>query len=275
MMKLLNSTYTGSAGRQSLIDLEIPEIFNGELVVFVHGFMGFKDWGAWNLVQQFFTEKGYGFCKFNLSHNGGTIENGMDFPDEVAFGKNCYSYEVNDIGCALTWLMSEVSELKTLRLIGHSRGGGAVILAGSKFANSHPISSIHTWAAISDIGMRLPEGEELEQWKKEGVRYVKNGRTLQHLPHYFSLYEDFKKHESELNIQQAIQKLRIPISIHHGDQDTSVPIAEGISLARWSNVDLHLIPGADHVFGASHPWNNSKLPTELAVLCEQTLNRMK
>ena len=70
-MKLSNSTYTGSAGRKSLIDLEIPEKFNGELILFVHGFMGFKDWGAWNLVQQYFTGKNYGFCKFNLNHGVG------------------------------------------------------------------------------------------------------------------------------------------------------------------------------------------------------------
>ena len=146
---------------------------------------------------------------------------------------------------------------------------------GQKYENSQPISSIHTWAAISDIGMRFPSGEELEKWKKDGVRYVKNGRTLQDLPHYFSLYEDFKKLESELNIQKAIQKLRIPISIHHGDQDSSVPITEGESLAQWSNVTLRLIPGADHVFGASHPWNKTMLPSELAVLCEETLKRMK
>ncbi|MEY3586655.1 MAG: hypothetical protein RLZZ243_1719 [Bacteroidota bacterium] len=274
MMILSNRTYTGSAGRQSLIDLEIPEKFNGELIVFVHGFMGFKDWGAWHLVQRFFTEKGYGFCKFNLSHNGGTIENGLDFPDEGAFGNNRYSYELFDIECVLKWVSSQV-DFEKIRLIGHSRGGGAVILAGSKFANSYPISSIHTWAAISDIGMRFPSGEELEKWKKDGVRYVKNGRTKQDLQQYFTLYEDFKNHESELNIQQAIQKLRIPISIHHGDQDSSVPITEGESLAQWSNVTLRLIPGADHVFGASHPWNKTMLPSELSVLCEETLKRMK
>ena len=57
MMKLVNRIYTGSNGRQSLIDLELPENFNGNLVVFVHGFMGFKDWGAWHLVQEFFTKK--------------------------------------------------------------------------------------------------------------------------------------------------------------------------------------------------------------------------
>lgn len=274
-MILSNSTYTGSIGRQSLIDLEIPENFNSEIVLFVHGFMGFKDWGAWNLVQQFFVEKGYGFCKFNLSHNGGTIENGIDFPNEEAFGNNRYSYEVGDIGYALNWLMSHVSELKKIRLIGHSRGGGTVILAGEKFASSYPISSIHTWAAISDIGMRFPNGEALEKWKNDGVRYVKNGRTLQDLPQYFSLYEDFIKYESELNIRQAIQNLSMPIFIHHGEQDTSVPIEEGESLARWANVPLQVIPGADHVFGVSHPWTRPKLSIELAFLCEQTLKGMK
>jgi len=274
MMTLLNSTYTGSIGRQSLIDIEIPKNFNGELIVFVHGFMGFKDWGAWHLVQQFFTEKSYGFCKFNLSHNGGTIENGIDFPDEEAFGNNRYSYEVADIECALKWAMSQV-DFKKIRLIGHSRGGGAVILAGQKHGHSYPISSIHTWASISDIGMRFPNGAELEQWQRNGVRYVKNGRTNQELPQYFSLYEDFKNHEIELNIQQAIQKLNIPITIHHGDQDTSVPIAEGESLAKWTKVSLQVISGADHVFGATHRWISAKLPAELVILCEQTLLGMK
>lgn len=274
MRKLVNSTYIGSAGRHSLIDLELPEKFNGELIFFVHGFMGFKDWGAWHLVQQFFTEKNYGFCKFNLSHNGGTIENGIDFPDEEAFGKNCYSFEVADIESVLNFLLSEVPNLKSIRLIGHSRGGGAVILAGQKYADSFPISSVHTWAAISDIGMRFPSGPELEGWKNTGVRHVKNGRTHQDLPQFISLYEDFKRNESELNIQQAIESLNIPITIHHGDQDTSVPISEGESLASWAHVSLQIIPNADHVFGASHPWTHSKLPKELAILCEQTLHGM-
>ena len=130
-------------------------------------------------------------------------------------------------------------------------------------------------AAISDIGMRFPSGTELNQWETTGVRHVKNGRTHQDLPQYFSLYEDFKQHERELNIQKAIQNLSIPITIHHGGQDTSVPITEGESLARWANVELHVIPSADHVFGASHPWTSSNLPKELAVLCEQTLLGMK
>ncbi len=91
MITIKNKSYSGSNNRESLIDFEIPENFNNQIIVFVHGFMGFKDWGAWNLVQDFFTKQGFGFCKFNLSHNGGTIENGIDFPDEEAFGLNTYS----------------------------------------------------------------------------------------------------------------------------------------------------------------------------------------
>jgi pimeloyl-ACP methyl ester carboxylesterase len=269
-MKLVNSIYTGSNGRPSLIDLEIPSPFNGELIMFVHGFMGFKDWGAWHLVQAFFVQKGFGFCKFNLSHNGGTSDKGLDFPDEKAFGLNRYSYELADIEHAMKWVLSEVSGVNKIRLIGHSRGGGAVILAGKKYAHSYPIASVHTWAAISDIGMRFPNETELAQWKKDGVRYVKNGRTHQDLPQFFSLYEDFHLHEQELNIQGAVEQLTIPLTIHHGDQDTSVPISEGLSLATWANQPLEIISGADHVFGASHPWSDRKLPKELETLCKQT-----
>ena len=38
-MNLKNEVYTGATGRQSLVDLEIPEKFNGEIILFVHGFM--------------------------------------------------------------------------------------------------------------------------------------------------------------------------------------------------------------------------------------------
>lgn len=275
MKKVSNSQYTGSNGRQSLIDLEIPNHFNGQFILFVHGFMGFKDWGAWHLVQEFFVERGFGFCKFNLSHNGGSIENGIDFPDEEAFGRNCYSFEVADIQHALNFLCKEVPQLKCIRLIGHSRGGGDVILAGHQIGDSYPISSVHTWAAISDIGMRFPSDAAFDQWKKEGVRYVQNGRTKQDLPQYFSLYEDFIRHESALNIRHAIENLQIPIFIYHGEQDTSVPLEEGLSLAKWGNVPLHQIIGADHVFGATHPWTSPKLPLELAELCERTFQHMK
>ena len=36
------------------------------LVIFCHGYKGYKDWGAWNLVADEFVKKGFSFVKFNF-----------------------------------------------------------------------------------------------------------------------------------------------------------------------------------------------------------------
>ena len=58
------------------------------LVIFSHGYKGFKDWGCWNLVAEAFKNSGFAFVKFNFSHNGGTIKQPLDFPDLDAFDEN-------------------------------------------------------------------------------------------------------------------------------------------------------------------------------------------
>ena len=79
-----------------------------------------------------------------------------------------------------------------ITLIGHSRGGGAVIL---KAGYDSRITNLVTWASVSDYKSRFPQGPILEHWKKEGVAYVENARTLQQMPHYIQFYEDFIKNE--------------------------------------------------------------------------------
>ena len=64
-----------------------------KVVVFCHGYKGFKDWGAWNLMAEEFAKAGFFFIKFNFSHNGGTPEQPIDFPDLEAFGNNNYTKE--------------------------------------------------------------------------------------------------------------------------------------------------------------------------------------
>jgi hypothetical protein len=50
MQRITNGIYKGADGRESLYDLLLPDSWQGDLILFVHGFMGFKDWGAWNVV---------------------------------------------------------------------------------------------------------------------------------------------------------------------------------------------------------------------------------
>ena len=266
-MKKMEGTFVGADGRISGYDLKLTNEQPSDLVVFAHGFMGFKDWGAWHLVQSYFVSHGFAFAKFNLTHNGGTSTQGIDFPDPEAFSQNTYSYEVADIAYFRSHIATLVHAEATF-LIGHSRGGGDVIL----HAKQVQTDKIALWASISDIGSRFPTGPELEAWKHSGIRTILNGRTRQHLPQHYSLYQDFIENKTTLTIERAIKALPIPMLVVHGDADSSVSIVEGEALASWSQTNLNIIPGADHVFGASHPWEKPDLPEHLLASCERTLN---
>lgn len=265
-MKVKNAIYTGAQNRKSLIDLEIPEKFNGEIILFIHGFMGFKDWGAWHLVMDYFVQKGYGFCKFNISHGGGTFKNGIDFPDSESFGNNTFSNELEDLKQVVGWIDDKVTNWKG-HLIGHSKGGAIALIAGEQIEK---ISSISTWAAIASIGERFPTGEKLSTWKSNGVKYVTNGRTLQELPQKYSLYIDYIKNENTFDLERICRTIDKPIFVAHGEDDNSVDVDNGRRLAKWSKTNLCVIKQSNHVFESSHPWIKTELPLPLLHLCIKT-----
>lgn len=259
-----NHTFIGASNRSSLIDLVIPEDFNGKMILFIHGFMGYKDWGAWNLMQDFFTNKGFGFCKYNVSHNGTTIENPTEFIDLTAFANNSYSNELADLKGALNWLETQMDDLPKIYLVGHSRGGGIALL-GSK---DERVYRVVTLAAIASIEKRFPEGKQLKVWETQGTKYTVNGRTNQKMPQLYSQYEDFICNKETLDIQKACETSTKRTLVIHGDADTSVDIEEGHEIAQWLKTRLFEIELADHTFGANEPWESTELPEHLEKVCE-------
>ena len=237
-----------------------------KVVIFCHGYKGFKDWGAWNLMAAAFAKAGFFFIKFNFSYNGGTAENPIDFPDLEAFGNNNYTKELDDLESILDWV-SDNSDYKNeldihdISLIGHSRGGGIVLLKATEDAR---IKKVITLAAVSDLGKRSSVISDLENWKKAGVKYVINGRTKQQMPHFYQFYENFKENEERLNIQKSVEKISIPQLVIHGNKDTSIFIDEAYNIHSWNaNSVLEVIENADHVFNVSHPWEKETMSKEL------------
>ena len=103
------------------------------IIIFCHGYKGFKDWGTWDLMAETFAKEGFFFIKFNFSHNGGTFEQPIDFPDLEAFGNNNYTKELDDLESVLNWISNKTDfkneiNVDYISLIGHSRGGGIVLL---------------------------------------------------------------------------------------------------------------------------------------------------
>lgn len=128
-----------------------------------------------------------------------------------------------------------------------------------------------TWASIASIENRFPKGEVLNEWRDQGVRFVKNGRTKQDLPQNFNLYNDFQKNKSRFHIERICKKYVKPIAHFHGLEDTSVPSESSQKLADWSKGELHMIKETNHVFDSAHPWVAIEMPDKLEKLCGLTL----
>ena len=262
-----NIIIEGKHDKPILTDLFFKESkTKNPIVIFCHGYKGFKDWGAWDLMATSFAEAGFYFVKFNFSHNGGTIKQPIDFPDLEAFGNNNYTKELDDLETVIDWVFNhsdikKEADLNNISLIGHSRAGGIVTI---KAEEDNRIKKVISLAGVCDFGKRTSTIGNLEQWKKEGVKYVLNGRTKQQMPHYFQFYTNFIENEERLTIKRAVSNLNIPYLIIHGNNDTSVFIDEAKQLHQWNpKSKLEVIEGANHVFGASHPWHENYLPNHL------------
>jgi pimeloyl-ACP methyl ester carboxylesterase len=246
------------------------------VVVFVHGFKGFKDWGHFPLLGDFFAAQGFVFVKLNLSHNGVVVGGTGDLEDLDAFGRNNFSLELDDIGHLLDALheheaapVSTVEmNLERLFLIGHSRGGGAVLL---KAAEDARVRAVAAWASIADVNQRWSEAA-MREWQAQGVVYVDNSRTGQRLPLYYQLVEDYQKNQARLDIAHNVaERLHQPLLIVHGDQDETVPLRAAQQLhALRPGAELQVLPGVGHAFGGAHPWAPAELPADARQVAELT-----
>ncbi len=261
-----NGIYNGADGRKSLYDLEVPEAWSGKLIVFTHGLMGFKDWGAWNLVSAYFCKLGFAFLKYNLSHNGATTAVAEDFPDKEAFSKDTYSKQCNDLRAILDLVEKLLKPLPEICLIGHSKGGAISLLT----LPDPRVAKVATWASISSIEERFPTGQALQEWKEKGFRILKNGRTGDELKVAYDEYLDFQQNRDKLMIQSILEHSEKPVFIAHGAEDKSVSPENGKKLAKWSGTKLSLIPETAHTFGSYHPYDRDELPPELLKLCRET-----
>ena len=246
------------------------------VVVFVHGFKGFKDWGHFPLLADFFAAQGFVFVKLNLSHNGVVVGGHGDLEDLEAFGRNNFSLELDDLGQLLdalhqagaTPVPAAELDLARLCLVGHSRGGGLVLL---KAAEDGRVRAVATWAAIADIDQRWPQAL-LAEWQRTGVLHVPNARTGQQLPLHYQIVEDYFAHRPRLDIPHNVRRrLRQPLLLVHGDADETVPVAAAHQLKTLKpDAVLHLVPGATHMFGGAHPWPGAALPAPAAAVAAAT-----
>ena len=258
----------------------VPDGQPKPVVVFVHGFKGFKDWGHFNVLAEWFAQQGFVFVRLNLSHNGLVVGGTGDLEDLEAFGQNNFSLELDDIGALLDHLQSPESavpatetDLTRLALIGHSRGGGLVLL---KTAEDPRVAAVVTWAAINNINPAWSE-TLMQQWQQQGVYHVENSRTKQQLPLYYQIVEDYHANRLRLDIPHNIRRhLHQPLLVVHGDHDETVSVQRAHELKEWRpEAELVVLPGVTHNFGGGHPWDSAAAPSDALQAAEATVDFLR
>ena len=276
IVKALNKELIRVNKRSIVYDLFYNDtIQKAPLIIFCHGYKGFKDWGAWNLLAEAFALQGIAFLKFNFSHNGGTVTQPVDFPDLAAFAENNYSKELDDLDSVIEMVSNSYKnhialDVETLILMGHSRGGGVVTI---KTSEDSRVKKLITLAGVSDYKSRFPQGEALKIWQEKGVYFIENIRTKQKMPHNYQFYQDFIANENRLSIENAATKISIPHLIVHGESDTAVPFFEATQLNLWSKTSIiYKVSRGNHVFGAKHPWRKPEIPRDLELVFSEILD---
>ena len=262
MVQLITSQISGSDNRKMLIDLRFETQFSNQpVVVFVHGFKGFKDWGHFSKVGEKLAEAGFAFVSFNFTHDGTTVDQPTEFADLEAFGNNNYHKELYDTEQVIrsisdgTLFSETVFNRSKIFLLGHSRGGGISI---TKTAENPLVKGLVTWASIGD--MKRTQAD-MNVWKQDGVVFVPNSRTNQQMPMYYQFVEDYFAQEERYNLERSCSQIKVPSLFVHGTADNTVPSVDAETLHAWThNSRLLLIENGDHTFGGKHPFVDDELP---------------
>ena len=248
-------------------DLRVPEgVGSFPVIVIVHGFKGFKDWGMFPPTASRLTERGFATLAINTSMNG-VGEKPEEFTELEKFAKNTPRREVKDVRRALDAIgsgeLSAPLDAGRIGLLGHSKGGGAVLLTASV---DDRVRCLVTWSSIATFYRNTDRA--LAEWREKGRLEIPNLRTGQILWQDLEVLEDLEASREEYDLEAACRRIRVPLLAVHGANDEAVDAGDAEKIVAWAGSAekrTEIVPKTGHTFGTAHPWPGPNPAWERAV----------
>jgi len=245
------------------------------LIIFLHGFKGFKDWGAFPDACAELSTKGYAVLAMNFSLNG-VGESMTEFDQLDLFARETLSQDLDDVGTVIQALKSgkietDSAEIDTdaIGLIGHSRGGHTAVSAAAEYDE---VACLVTWSAVADYNAHWSD-QMIADWKEKGVTDIKNGRTGQIMPVKDVVYKDAQENADRLMAVKRVRELSIPALFVHSKGDQGVSYGDAEKLYRncgSSEKEIKLLPDSGHTFGTAHPFEDEEFPEAFQQVFDKT-----
>ncbi len=275
----MSSTYfefTNKIGKIVRCDIESGNDDNLPLLIFAHGFKGFRNWGFIPYVCSKFAEAGSICVRLDFSMNGIIDDVNQKYDDEV-FRKNTVSREVSDLSELIEKFISNQLGIENFHrrwngdvfLVGHSLGAAVSVLTAKKFQS---ITKISLWASVSQLNRNTDRQKEI--WKQNGSIEILINTTGQKLHLDYTYIEDKESSFENNAIINELKKLNYPVQIIHPKNDMTVNIKEAEELKSTASDirkrELIVIEKSGHTFNSRHPFSGTNDALESAI--KHTIN---
>ena len=91
----IKTIYKTTRGKKLALSFFATEETDAAVILFLHGFKGFKDWGFIPWLGKQFSARGFHFLCFNYSQNGISLQS-EEFTELDKFARNTYSLELEE-----------------------------------------------------------------------------------------------------------------------------------------------------------------------------------
>lgn len=218
------------------------------VVVAVHGFRGSRDWGFWPEVTDSLAANGFYAVSFSFSRVTAK-DNGLS--EQVIAEASTIAQELIDLEVILRQIKQRLLPLRDeaderrVAVIGHSRAGSSSIIAAAE--QPEDIQAVIVWN-----GGAAPQA---------GAKHSNDVSLVQQV-----IADDVKASGDRYHILSQFKTLKQPSLIVQGSKDNERLIAANARLREEVPDQTYVtIDGADHTFGAEHPYRGATLHLKEAL----------